>query len=167
MSFTPRLTAPSQNNPYYYSNLNPYYANGVGMPNCTAYCYGRTYEVNGVAPTLYYGNAKDWYAGTTTFPKGSTPALGSIICFGGGSQGLGHVAFVEEMLSNGAVLCSESIYNSVVFQLHTYTYPYSTGALVFQGFIYVYSEGPSPGPTMRSKFNFVLFNRKRRWQRYG
>lgn len=166
MSFTPRLTAPSLNNPYYYSNLNPYYANGMGMPNCTAYAYGRAYEILETAPTLYYGNAENWYAGTVTYPKGSTPALGSIICFDGGAIGLGHLAVVEEMLGNGVIRCSESGYNAFVWQLRVYSYPYSPNPYIFQGFIYIMGNIP-PGELMDNKFNFVLFNRRRRWQRYG
>lgn len=166
MSFTPRLTAPSLDNPYYYSNLNPYYAHGVGMPNCTAYAYGRVYEINGVQPTLYYGDAHNWYNGTTTYPKGSTPALGSVLCMDGGNLGLGHVAIVEEILSNSVILCSESAYNSYVFRITTYSYPYAPSNYTFQGFIYTYSGGGG-GTSRSNKFNFVLFNRKRRWQRYG
>ncbi len=44
-SFTPRLDAPSYSNDYYYSNKNIYYQYGYGMPNCTAYAYGRAYEI--------------------------------------------------------------------------------------------------------------------------
>ena len=44
-SFSPRLSAPSSSNKYYYSNLNVFYKYGYGMPNCTAYAYGRAYEI--------------------------------------------------------------------------------------------------------------------------
>lgn len=46
-SFSPRLSAPSSSNKYYYSNLNVFYKYGYGMPNCTAYAYGRAYEILG------------------------------------------------------------------------------------------------------------------------
>ena len=39
-SFSPRLSAPSLSNKYYYSDLNAFYKYGYGMPNCTAYAYG-------------------------------------------------------------------------------------------------------------------------------
>jgi len=161
MSFTPRLTAPSQDNPYYYSNLNRYYANGMGMPNCTAYSYGRAYELLESEPTLYYGNAENWYPGTTTYPKGSEPALGAIMCWGEGSSGNGHTANVEEIIGNGIVLVSESAYNQWVFRTHTYTYPYNFGLYIFQGFIYILGDVPSGGNS-RSRFNFLLFNRRKR-----
>lgn len=45
--FPSRTQAPSKNNPRFYSNQNPYYAAGYGMPNCTAYVYGRYWEVTG------------------------------------------------------------------------------------------------------------------------
>ena len=35
-SFSPRLSAPSSSNKYYYSNLNVFYRYNYGMPNCTA-----------------------------------------------------------------------------------------------------------------------------------
>lgn len=38
MAFTPRLTDIGiLGNLHWYSNDNPYYATGYGMPNCTAY----------------------------------------------------------------------------------------------------------------------------------
>ena len=132
MSFTPRLTAPSQDNPYYYSNLNRYYANGMGMPNCTCYSFGRAYEV-----------------------------LNSRMCWGEGSSGNGHTANVEEIIGNGIVLVSESAYNQWVFRTHTYTYPYNFGLYIFQGFIYILGDVPSGGNS-RSRFNFLLFNRRKR-----
>ena len=51
-SFSPRLSAPSLSNKYYYSNLNVFYKYDYGMPNCTAYAYGRAYEILGSEPKL-------------------------------------------------------------------------------------------------------------------
>ena len=58
--FVPRLTAPSTSNRYYYSTDNPFYP-AYGMPNCTAYAFGRIYELNGSRPNLCTGNAEMWY----------------------------------------------------------------------------------------------------------
>ena len=58
--FTPRLTAPSTSSRYYYSTDNPFYP-AYGMPNCTAYAFGRIYELNGSRPNLCTGNAEMWY----------------------------------------------------------------------------------------------------------
>ena len=43
-SFSPRLSAPSLSNKYYYSDLNAFYKYGYGMPNCTAYAYANMHE---------------------------------------------------------------------------------------------------------------------------
>ena len=42
-SFQPRLSAPSRSNSYYNRSLNIFAKTGYGMPNCTAYAYGRIY----------------------------------------------------------------------------------------------------------------------------
>lgn len=164
MSFTPRLTAPSTDNILYYSNLNPYYANGVGMPNCTCYAWGRAYEILESRPILYYGNAENWYPNNHTYPSGQTEELGAIMCWENLVEFGGHVAVVEEILSNGVVLVSESAYQQFVFRTHTYSYPYNWGNYRFQGYIYLL--GYAPGGRRNSHFNFLLFNRRRRVQ-YG
>ena len=60
-TYTPRLTAPSRSNGYYYSSKNILYAAGYGMPNCTAYAYGRAYEILGKKPNLCVNDANNWY----------------------------------------------------------------------------------------------------------
>ena len=40
----PRYEQPAADNPYYFSNRNIFYASNYGMPNCTAYAWGRAYE---------------------------------------------------------------------------------------------------------------------------
>ena len=78
--FVPRLTAPSTSNRYYYSTDNPFYP-AYGMPNCTAYAFGRIYELNGSRPNLCTGNAEMWYDYNKShnyYPYGSTPKLGAV-----------------------------------------------------------------------------------------
>lgn len=165
MSFTPRLTAPSLDNPYYYSNVNPYYANGMGMPNCTCYAWGRAYEILEVRPELPYGNAENWYPNTTAYPTGDEDddeELGAIMCWENLVEDGGHVAVIEELISNGVVLVSESAYNQWVFRTHTYSYPYNWGNYVFQGFIYLYDTPPPSRLGKKTRFKFVLFNQRRR-----
>ena len=58
--FTMRTTMPSTDNEYYYSDKNPFYPAGYGLPNCTAYAYGRVYEITGKKPNLATSNAEDW-----------------------------------------------------------------------------------------------------------
>ena len=52
-SFSPRLSAPSSSNKYYYSNLNVFYKYDYGMPNCTAYAYGRAYEILALSQSFH------------------------------------------------------------------------------------------------------------------
>lgn len=58
--YTARLTAPAKTDRHYYSNDNAFFRSGFGMPNCTAYAYGRFAEITGKFPKMY-GNAEDWW----------------------------------------------------------------------------------------------------------
>ena len=83
LDFKPRLTAPDKNNRYYFKD-NPFYQAGIGMPNCTAYAYGRAFELLGTQPKLPKGNAGSWWwdnKESNTYPYGSTPKLGAIACW--------------------------------------------------------------------------------------
>lgn len=145
MAFTPRLNAPSTSNKFYYS-LNRFYKSGYGLPNCTCYAWGRAYEVLGKAPKLSLGNAEDWYGYTKDgYKRGKTPQVGAVICWKGGktgygSDGAGHVAFVEKVYSNGDILTSNSAWGGTRFYTKTLkkSNNYSMGSgFQFQGFIYV------------------------------
>lgn len=140
MKFTPRTTAPSKNDENYYSNRNEYYKNGYGMPNCTAYVYGRILELLEYIPNgLYYGNAENWYDGTKNLEKGQVAKLGAIACYRTGkthnsSDGAGHVAFVEK-IDGDTFECSNSAYKGTTFYM---TKGYDTkNNKTFQGFIYL------------------------------
>lgn len=140
MKFTPRTTAPSKNDENYYSNRNEYYKNGYGMPNCTAYVYGRILELLEYIPNgLYYGNAENWYDGTKNLEKGQTPKLGAIACYRSGkthnsSDGAGHVAIVEK-IEDDTFECSNSARKGTNFYM---TKGYDTkNNKTFQGFIYL------------------------------
>lgn len=166
MSFTPRLTAPLTSDPLYYSNLNPYYANGYGMPNCTCYAWGRAYEILESRPTLPYGNAENWYPNVTAYPRTQTESLGAIMCWENTAEDGGHLAVVEVITAQGVLLVSESAYQQWVFRTHTYTYPYNWGNYVFQGFIDILGGAPV-GYDRDNRFKFVLYNWKKRRRLYG
>lgn len=144
--FTPRLEAPSYSNEYYYSSKNLYYKYGWGMPNCTAYAYGRAYEILGKEPKLCPYNAEQWYGYNISngyYSYGQRPALGAIACWSY-PYGGGHVAVVEKIDSNGNLTLSNSAYSGTNFYL---TYATADDPVVggssywnFQGFIYVYQE---------------------------
>ena len=119
-SFSPRLSAPSSSNKYYYSNLNVFYKYGYGMPNCTAYAYGRAYEILGTEPKLSWNNAEQWYGYNKAngyYKYGQTPKVGAIACWAY-SGGGGHVAVVEK-IENGVITLSNSAYSGTNFYLST------------------------------------------------
>lgn len=115
-TFVPRLTAPTYDNSYYFSSKNIFYASGYGMPNCTAYAYGRAYEILGTRPSLPSYDARRWYELTTAYEKGQEPRVGSIAVWWSSSSG--HVAVVEK-IENGIVTFSNSSWSGTMFYLTT------------------------------------------------
>ena len=114
-NFKLRTTAPSKDNKHYYSNENPYHKYGFGMPNCTAYAWGRFYEILGTPPKLSPGikSAGAWYHESDGYERGKDPRVGSVICWdvdGGG----GHVAIVEEIESDTKIWISQSAWGGFI-----------------------------------------------------
>lgn len=141
MSFTKRLTAPSKDNKYYNSSNNPFvptYGMFQNGGNCTAYAWGRFYELLESKPKLYTGNAETWYKHTEDgYQRGSTPELGAVICWEGIGSKAGHVAIVEEIKSDGSIVTSNSAWKKTLFYTKTLKPPYDMGTgYKFQGFIY-------------------------------
>lgn len=152
MSFTPRLDDTGiRGNPYWYAD-NPFYQSGYGMPNCTAYAWGRFWEEapSGGPPRLSLGNGADWFGYTQDgYPRSQTPQVGAVICFGGGSSGFpeGHVAVVEEINADGSIVTSNSGWQSTFFWTELCRPPnYNTLGYDFQGFILNPNVTPGPGP---------------------
>lgn len=141
-SFSPRLSAPSSSNKYYYSNLNVFYKYGYGMPNCTAYAYGRAYEILGSEPKLSWNNAEQWYDYNKSngyYKYGQTPKVGAIACWSYNGGG-GHVAVVEKV-ENGQITFSNSAWSGKNFYLsYASTSDKNAGGNSwwnFQGYIYL------------------------------
>ncbi len=114
--FIPRLTAPDKNNRCFYSD-NIFYKSGFGMPNCTAYAWGRAYELLKKKPRLCLSDACNWYSYNSKskiYPFGNRPKLGAIACFD--NKYGGHVAVVER-ISKNTVTFSNSAYNGKLFYL--------------------------------------------------
>lgn len=87
---------------------------------------------------LSVGNARSYYGKKDGYERGKIAKLGAIICFDK-IKGNGHVAFVEEIKSNGDIVTSNSGYNGSRFFLKTLKKKknYSYGEkYIFQGFIY-------------------------------
>ncbi len=139
-AFSPRLSAPASTNSYYYSDKNIFYKYGYGMPNCTAYAFGRAYELLKSEPKLCHFNADEWYDYNITnnyYKYGKTPKLGAIACWT--YSGGGHVAVVEK-IENGTITFSNSGWNYSNFYLTTAkTSDPNAGEKNwnFQGYIYI------------------------------
>jgi len=136
--FTPRITAPTTDNDYYFAK-NIFYLSGYGMPNCTAYAWGRAYEILGTKPNLSTGNANEFWGynlSRNNYAHGTTPKVGAIICWNGSAYG--HVAVVEA-ISGNKVTISESAWSGAFFRTYSYTIgsENSTSVGGFQGYIYV------------------------------
>lgn len=150
--FTPRLNSNNINgNRLWYSNENPFYAAGYGLPNCTCYAWGRRWEIDGVHPDkLPLGNGNQWYdqGVANGLRHGPTPELGAIICtwYANG----GHVAVVEQINADGSIVTSNSGWPSTFFWIETLYPPYYLASWMpsnayVQGFLYLDSSATGPG----------------------
>lgn len=147
-NFIPRLTESGvRTSPWYVGSGNPFVPAGYGMPNCTCYAYGRYAEARNAWANLPTGNAKDWYSSATAFNRGTSPALGAVICWGTTGTGPGHVAVVEQINTDCSIVCSMSHYSARTdpsmpyWNLETirpplYDSAYLDSSYYFQGFIY-------------------------------
>lgn len=135
MNFIPRLICPENGNKYYNRKVNGGYSTCIQgnkskgcynpqldvLPNCVGYAAGRFNEIGDYKQFKYCipGNAEDWFnnAKRLGLKTGDTPKLGSVICWSSGklhngSDGAGHVAIVEKILSDGRIVTSESGWNA-------------------------------------------------------
>lgn len=158
-TFTPRYNSDGLRTDPHYTTRNPFYQAGYGMPNCTAYAWGRSWEISdpndeyehSTRPPLSTGNAEDWYGHSDSWPRSQTPALGAIACYADGIySGYGHVCVVEAIdLNNNRCRVSESAYNGYFFRSShyiSYNGNYGYGGYRFQGFILNPFAGSEPGP---------------------
>ena len=129
MEFKSRKLQPKKDNKNYYSKLNPEYPKWVD--ECTWYAFGRELEI-GISesemkkkcPTT---NAENWYK-DSKFEKRVLPELGDILVYSCGkrhhsSDGMGHVAVVEEVFEDNSIRITESGHN-MKFQTRKIKYPY-------------------------------------------
>ena len=138
--FVKRTVAPEKDNSFYCAD-NIFYKCGYGMPNCTAYAWGRFYELTEEKPKLSTANAERWYEKDDGYKRGQTPKLGAIACWskgvvGNGSDGAGHVAVVEEIYDDGSILTSNSAWKGTNFYTKKISKGYKLNGYDFQGFIY-------------------------------
>lgn len=91
---------------------NPFYQADVGLPNCTCYAWGRSWEISGIRPTNFpLGDGGTWFADAVAagLPTGQEIKLGAVVCYGRPGKE-GHVAIVEQILPNGDFIISQSGY---------------------------------------------------------
>lgn len=151
-----RYEAPAADNKYY---LRPEYggynnciniSGGSVLPNCVACCYGRWLEsANETSCRLSTGDAENWWDYPDGYERGQTPKQGAIMCWRkgaahDGSDGHGHVEFVEQVNADGSVITSGSNYGGTRWYRHTRQKPYEIAGQVFQGFIYHPWVEPKP-----------------------
>lgn len=151
MIFIKRTSAPSTTNKYYIKAGKGGYNRAMEIntithsciPNCCGLVHGRWLESQKQTNYNKYdklctGDAHSYYKKNDGYKRGNVPKLGSIICFDkkGGS---GHVAFVEEIKSNGNIITSNSAYGGSRFFLKelkkSNNYKFGNG-YTLQGFIY-------------------------------
>ncbi len=132
MSFIIRTTKPGRGNKYYIRKANGGYSDAIkGYPtdaecdvlsNCVGYAYGRFNEIGGYGYCKYLApvNAENFMAFKGDCKSGYTPKPGACMVWRGGrtfsgSDGAGHVAIVERVISENEVYTSESGYGYKAF----------------------------------------------------
>lgn len=127
MAYTPRLTRPEAGNPYYNTRAKGGYSDAIqGKPtdagcnvlsNCVGYAYGRFNEIGGYGCCKFLRpvNAENFIQNAGGLPVEQTPSLGACMVWRkgatlSGSDGAGHVAIVEQVISPTRVVTSESGY---------------------------------------------------------
>lgn len=170
-TFTPRLQGTNKASPKNeiinkvdpaykcYEDSNDFDSWGYGMPNCTAYAWGRFWEItmeamqdNNVAkPKLPTGNAGTWFpeleskGDSSPYKLGRTPRLGAVICWESTLGYAGHVAVVEQIEYDEKgkatkIVTSESGWKSASYWWNSTYYASSnwinSNKYKFQGFIY-------------------------------
>lgn len=129
MSFTPRLTRPEAGNKYYITKAAGGYSSAIkGSPtdahcdvlsNCVGYAYGRFNEIAGEGACKYLSptNAENFIQYAGGLEVGQEPRLGACMVWQKGatlkgSDGAGHVAIVEQIISPTEIVTSESGWKS-------------------------------------------------------
>lgn len=136
IKFTPRTTKPTAGNKYYIRKANGGYSDAIqGSPvdkecnvlsNCVGYAYGRFNEIGGYGACKYLApvNAENFMQYKGDCKTGTTPKIGACMVWQKGatlkaSDGAGHVAIVERVISDTEVVTSESAWGGSAFYTKT------------------------------------------------
>lgn len=110
---------------FYYSDNNVFQKMGYGMANCTAYAWGRIYEILGTKPSLSINNAGRWYKYNINegpYSYGCEPREGAVACWDKFDDVNGHVAVVETVSEDRSMITlSESQYRGLNFRYYSQT----------------------------------------------
>lgn len=134
--FKPRTTRPEAGNKYYITKAKGGYSGAIqGKPtdrdcdvlsNCVGYAVGRFNEIGGWGSCKYLApvNAENFIQYAGGLEVGQTPKLGACMVWRKGatlsnSDGAGHVAIVEKIISATEIVTSESGWNSKPFWTKT------------------------------------------------
>lgn len=129
MEYKPRLTRPEAGNKYYITRSAGGWSDAVkGSPtdkacdvlhNCVGYAYGRFNEIGGYGSCKYLRpvNAENFMQYKGGLESGMEPRLGACMVWQKGatlkgSDGAGHVAIVEQIISPTEIVTSESGYGA-------------------------------------------------------
>lgn len=132
---------------------------GSVLPNCVGWATGRFNEIMGLNACTYLGSTDAMYfmqfCASQGLQSGMTPAVGACMVWDDANGEGGHVAIVEQVLSNTSVYDSESHWNATSPPLVEYrTRNYGNGNWgyggTFLGFIYL-PQPPAPIPQGDSK----------------
>ena len=135
MAFVKRTTKPAKGNRYYIRKASGGWSPCIqGSPkdpdcdvlsNCVGYAIGRFNEIGGWGSCKYLVsvNAENFIQ-YTDLPVGQTPKLGACMVWQkgatlSGADGAGHVAIVEQVVSDTEVLTSESAWGGKAFYTST------------------------------------------------
>ena len=156
-AFVPRTTKPEAGNKYYIRKANGGYSDAIqGKPtdpecnvlsNCVGYAYGRFNEIGGYGECKYLcpTNAENFMQLKGSLEAGMEPKLGACMVWQkgatlNGTDGAGHVAIVEKIVSSTEIITSESGWNSRAFWTQTRKKGNGnwgqSGSYKFLGFIY-------------------------------
>lgn len=134
--YVPRLTKPEAGNKYYITKSRGGYSDAIqGKPtdrdcnvlaNCVGYAYGRFNEIGGYGECRYLRptNAENFIESAGGLQIGQEPRLGACMVWRkgatlSGSDGAGHVAIVEKIISPTQIVTSESGWESSAFWTKT------------------------------------------------
>ena len=135
-TFVTRTTKPEAGNKYYITKTNGGWSNAIqGSPidadcdvlsNCVGYAYGRFNEIGGYGYCKYLSpvNAENFMQYKGSLEVGQTPSVGACMVWQKGntlsnSDGAGHVAIVEKVISATQIITSESAWGGKAFYTST------------------------------------------------